>query len=676
MNKKDINYTPEQNTYPVIPTFKGWVLQNFPFIEQDFDSLTNYGMMCKLTDYLNKVINNQNLVESDMSKLYEAYDKLQTYVNTYFDSLDVQNEINNKLDKMATNGELTNLIKKYLDPFINIQNNKIESIDNKVNSATSGSPAGVYESVEALTSADPDHSKIYVVSNTGNWYYYNKSSSSWASGGTYQASEILNGSVDILKLDNKLKNSFSTILSNSLKNLESTNSGWCSEENNTLKINTNDAFRYQIFKLKNDTIYNLYGWNMYSVGNIIIVDTSNNNKVLFNSFESYSDSPVFFNATYKTPATGNIKAYCTFNKDYYTSSIPTYYTQLFLITEVSDVKLNKNYYNELNLIATINNYFIQVSNSNKIEPIVVTTQSNVYYYEIYSLKKNSKYKFHYVNFSGLVGLAISDLSYNKIYASSNTLIDDYQVGDYIYEASDDCYAFISYTNNPDYQPSIELITNDEPQEKIGFNKWYAIGDSITEVNFRALHNYLYWINQDLPTIDIINLGVSGTGYKKTDNTFITRLNQISNYNLDNSIITVMGSINDMSFIPDNLGQLGDTTTDTLYGSMYVFFNTLFNKFNGVRVGCITPINWKDSNTSEALTQYVKALKDTCELFNVPFLDLTNNTNLRPNNTNFLNTYYKADGTGATGQIDNSGVHPNSLGHKLLYGRIKEFIKKL
>ena len=39
-----------------IPKFRRCVLQNFPFIEEDFDALTDYGLLCKVVEYLNKVI--------------------------------------------------------------------------------------------------------------------------------------------------------------------------------------------------------------------------------------------------------------------------------------------------------------------------------------------------------------------------------------------------------------------------------------------------------------------------------------------------------------------------------------------------------------------------------------------------------------------------------------------
>ena len=77
-----------------------------------------------------------------------------------------------------------------------------------------------------------------------------------------------------------------------------------------------------------------------------------------------------------------------------------------------------------------------------------------------------------------------------------------------------------------------------------------------------------------------------------------------------------------------------------------------------------------------LADYIQALKDTCNLFNVPYLDLLKNTNLRPNDLDFIDEFYLADGTGNNSEIDTDGVHPNSKGYRLFYNRIKEFIKTL
>ena len=87
--------------------FKMQVLQTFPFIDADFDAITNYELLCKVVEYLNITVDNVNLLDSEYKDLYD-------YVHDYFDNLDVQEEINNKLDEMAESGELTDIIAQYL----------------------------------------------------------------------------------------------------------------------------------------------------------------------------------------------------------------------------------------------------------------------------------------------------------------------------------------------------------------------------------------------------------------------------------------------------------------------------------------------------------------------------------------------------------------------------------
>ena len=84
--------------------FRNWVLQNFPFLEDDFDALTDYELFCKMMEYVKK-----------FAKDNEEFKKqLESYQN-YFDNLDVQEEINKKLDEMASDGTLENIISQYIE---------------------------------------------------------------------------------------------------------------------------------------------------------------------------------------------------------------------------------------------------------------------------------------------------------------------------------------------------------------------------------------------------------------------------------------------------------------------------------------------------------------------------------------------------------------------------------
>lgn len=98
-----------------IPFFRRFVLQNFPFIEKDFDALTDYELICKVIEYLNKVIDSTNEMSEQVEILTDSYNTLKDYVDHYFENLDVQEEINNKLDQMAQDGTLQEIINAYIN---------------------------------------------------------------------------------------------------------------------------------------------------------------------------------------------------------------------------------------------------------------------------------------------------------------------------------------------------------------------------------------------------------------------------------------------------------------------------------------------------------------------------------------------------------------------------------
>lgn len=94
--------------------FKWFVLENFPFIEADFDALTDWQLFCKIGKEINKIINSENTLGSQMENVTNAFIDLQNYVNNYFDNLDVQEEVNTKLNEMVQDGTFEQIIAKYI----------------------------------------------------------------------------------------------------------------------------------------------------------------------------------------------------------------------------------------------------------------------------------------------------------------------------------------------------------------------------------------------------------------------------------------------------------------------------------------------------------------------------------------------------------------------------------
>ena len=80
--------------------FQFWCQKVLPLVYDD--SLSYYELLCKLVDYLNNTID-------DVNKLSDEFQTLYNYVHDYFDNLDVQEEINKKLDDMVVNGTFERL---------------------------------------------------------------------------------------------------------------------------------------------------------------------------------------------------------------------------------------------------------------------------------------------------------------------------------------------------------------------------------------------------------------------------------------------------------------------------------------------------------------------------------------------------------------------------------------
>ena len=89
------------------------------------DSLDYYETLLYLIKYLEEtvipVVNNNGLAVSELQSLYV---ELKNYVDNYFTDLNVQNEINNKLDEMVESGEFDEILSNYFNTKEDIISNK------------------------------------------------------------------------------------------------------------------------------------------------------------------------------------------------------------------------------------------------------------------------------------------------------------------------------------------------------------------------------------------------------------------------------------------------------------------------------------------------------------------------------------------------------------------------
>ena len=145
---------------PNVPPFVKFVASAVPMV---FDnSLSYYEALCALWKYIQgmtDVINNNATLEEEY---IEKFNELKTFVDEYFDNLDVQEEINNKLDEMAEDGTLQEIITTY------IQSNVAWTFDTVADmQASTNLVDGSFAQTLGFNSLGDGGAAIYKITDTG-----------------------------------------------------------------------------------------------------------------------------------------------------------------------------------------------------------------------------------------------------------------------------------------------------------------------------------------------------------------------------------------------------------------------------------------------------------------------------------------------------------------------------
>lgn len=212
-----------------------------------------------------------------------------------------------------------------------------------------------------------------------------------------------------------------------------------------------------------------------------------------------------------------------------------------------------------------------------------------------------------------------------------------------------------------------------------------IGDSITENNYTAVSNWTKRVTGAFDFADTDNVAMGGTGIiAGGENGWLKRLGSFPTKDYD--LILVMGNMNDYSnnvYNEDSLGKLGDETTDTEYGALTTFVKALTEKYKKSKIGWIisTPRQYYSDDTDNPspittdgalygkksiFENATKAIKDVCEQYSIPCLDLFHNSNFRCWDKSTKEQYFYNDG---------NMVHPNDEGNKLMAIKIVDFVNR-
>lgn len=191
-------------------------------------------------------------------------------------------------------------------------------------------------------------------------------------------------------------------------------------------------------------------------------------------------------------------------------------------------------------------------------------------------------------------------------------------------------------------------------------KWYVSGDSIT-----AFENYQYKVQNLCDILNIVNDGIPGQQLG-------TMANRMTSGNLaDVDLVTIFGGTNDYGG-NKFLGTISDAkTVDTFYGNIKNVIDKILTLKPTVQLVFFTPLKrgvfesqpvYPNANGAGFfLPQYVKAIKEVCELYSIPVLDLYSEGGF---NEYTLSSY----------TVDN--LHPNEAGFVMLAKKMSAFLEKL
>uniref|UniRef100_UPI0025BD5E6F GDSL-type esterase/lipase family protein n=1 Tax=Clostridium sp. TaxID=1506 RepID=UPI0025BD5E6F len=185
-------------------------------------------------------------------------------------------------------------------------------------------------------------------------------------------------------------------------------------------------------------------------------------------------------------------------------------------------------------------------------------------------------------------------------------------------------------------------------------KWCVIGDSISDVGVGRTNKWYQEFIADRVGCTLVDWNGDGTGYIKSFNRQEGLINRINEIPEDSNVITIFLGTNDNAA----LGTLGTTDTTTFYGAVEYCIKTIKEKYPLIPLGVMTPLPCASKNN----LSYSKAIKEVCEKYYVPVLDLNKICNI-----NLSSPLYKLN-------YMPDGLHPNDNLHRDISYRVQAWLE--
>lgn len=715
------NTNPEEvQKQPPVPPFVQFCCAAIPQVFDD--SLSYYEALCAMWKYLNDTVNVINNNATITEEQLEAYKALESYVENYFENLDVQEEINNKLDQMAQDGSLGELIGRYIDPLIEEQNENIalfennitNTVDNyqtsvngtiaeintKVNAVTSGTPL-VASSVGGMTNTD----RIYVNTSDGNWYYYD--GDSWEIGGTYQSSGIADGTVTLKMLANDTVHNIITRIDDKDKLLAEDSyqikvSDLIVENKSLSSVTGEESDTDASSNLSTQYIYLPYGYTAELSENLSGITT------LLYFYES--DFTYIYRESIYNGSSGNPRFANRLNGRLLRIRWSDNSQTAMSPTDVADI------------VVTIKRFLPNKTNNsigtNLVNPSEYIagylTNTGEYRYvdsEIYRLTKpipikaGTSYFISYARHIWLYDTNLEEISGSWVGTAQEnytfTPVNDgyitftYQVANYPFMCVGSSGTATPYVETLPSYVQVQNIDNIEiPVNKANIlygKKYVALGDSFTHGDFTNAPEDDYHIEDGIyagqykvypylignrNNMNIINLAVNGMSlahYPADNNNYITDT-VLSNIPADADYITIKIGINDShKNVP--IGTIDNNDRSTFYGAWNTILPTIINAHKQAKIGIIVS-NGTDTidyvNATIAIAKkyglsYINESSDD----KVPLLIRTFRTDVDNSIKTLRDNYWFVSTTAGS-----TNHHPNAKCHEYESTIVENFLRSL
>ena len=207
-----------------------------------------------------------------------------------------------------------------------------------------------------------------------------------------------------------------------------------------------------------------------------------------------------------------------------------------------------------------------------------------------------------------------------------------------------------------------------------------LGDSITEgVGADKVKNRYTDVFQEISGAIVQNYGIAGTRFARQTNPFNEAydkndfVKRVDEMDKDADAVFIFGGTNDYGHGDAPVGTPEDRDVYTFYGATHVLCQKLIEKYPGKPIIFMTPLHRlnensvgkdRNGNPKAILKTYADIIREVCEIYSLPVLDLYKTSCMQPSIEIIKNEFMP------------DGLHPSTKGHKLLAEKIFAFAKTL